>query len=208
MPDTFRPPEWALQNAVRLDMREFALAFSDSWRSAVSGMEKVETWQTYQEPETQSLAAFENADYRRVGQLVEEEAKLDGFVYDDVQHKGRSFVRQRIVKLPLTSYLEWEFWNYRIRARLGEIVQVIDHTNSRDDLPNASFFDCLLFDNNIALVHDYGTDGLQVGGWLVTSQVVLDRLAGTIAGLKAQSVPLETFIAEKRIELPGEGQVL
>jgi hypothetical protein len=207
MNDNIRPPEWATHSSHRLDMQGFGRAFGDCWRSARTGMLKVEAWQTYQEPGTRSLRAFKNGDYREVRDLVSEEARLDDFVYDDVRDKGRHFTRFRLVELPLSEYLEWEFWNYRIREELGEVVLVIDKTDSTDELPSRSYFDFLLFDGDAALIHDYGTDGLQVGGWLATSDDVLDRLGRTIASLRQESVALERFISAHHLRLPGEGQV-
>ena len=133
--------------------------------------------------------------------LVAEEALLDGFVYDDIRSKDRSLTRFRLVKLPLTGYLEWEFWNYRVREGLGEVVRIVDRTGAEGDLRSSSCFDFLLFDDSVALIHDYGTAGLQVGGWLVSSRDVLDRLGRTVADLREQSVALEGFISAHQLRL-------
>jgi hypothetical protein len=114
------PPEWATDGD-RLGLQEFGIAFAQCWRSARSGAFKAEVWQTYQEPGTQSLRTFERGELDKVRDLIAEETRLDGFVYDDIRDKGRSFTRFRLVKLPLTSYLEWEFWNYRVREGLGKL---------------------------------------------------------------------------------------
>lgn len=170
-------------------------------------MSKVEVWQTYKEPDTQSLRAFEKGEYGLVQGLIEEEAaRLDGFVYDDIRSKGRLFTRFRLVKLPLSEYLEYEFWNYRVRAGLGEVVHVVDQTGTEGSLPSCSNFDFLLFDDEVALIHDYGMDGLQVGGWLVATRDALDRLASIVTNLREQSVALETFIGAHQLRLAGEAQ--
>jgi hypothetical protein len=181
--------------------RDSAAPFGQCWDSARSGASKVETWQTYQEPGTQSLKAFESGEYGKALGLIAEEALVDGFVYDDIREKGRAVTRFRLVKLPLTDYLEWEFWNYRVREGLGEAVRIVDRTGDEGGLPSSSWFDFLLFDDSAALVHDCGTDGLQVGGWLVTSRYVLDRLGRTVADLREQSVALEGFIRAHDLRL-------
>lgn len=208
MNDEICPPEWVLAGANRLTMEEFGKAFVENWRLTTSGLFKVEAWQTYQEPDTQSLRVFEQGDFAKVRSFVESEAQLDGFVYDDVRNKGRSFVRARIVKLPLSRYLEWEFWNYRIRMKFGEIVKVVDQAGSDLPLPNHSYFDFLLFDGSRALVHDYGQDGLQVGGWEVTSSEAIKRLTRVSDDLRSSSVDLEEFIATNGVVLRGTGQVV
>jgi hypothetical protein len=208
MNDEIRPPEWAVGNATRLTMKGFGEAFARNWRSSTDGMFKVEAWQTYQEPDTKSLRAFENGRFQEVRSLVEAEAGLADFFYEDIQGKDLSSVRARIVKLPLSPYLEWEFWNYRIRIRLGELVRVVDYTGAPESLPNQSYFDFLLFDRTRALVHDYGTDGLQIGGWEVASGEAIDHLSSIADELRIQSIDLESFISSHKIKLPGDGQII
>jgi hypothetical protein len=108
-----------------------------------------------------------------------------------------------LVKLPLTSYVEWEFCNYRVRGGLGKVVRIFDRTGALGDLPSSSHFDFLLFDDEVALVHDYGTNGLQVGGWLVASRDILDRLSCIVTDLSEQSVALEGFINAHHLTLAG-----
>ena len=176
-------------------MAEFGEAFVKNWRTVRTGVFKVEAWQTYQEPETQSLRAYLAGQYDQVEQLIEEEAEQDQFVYDDVRRNGTPFVRLRIAKTPLPEYLRWEFWNYRVRARRGETILVIDRTDDPRSLPNHSAFDFLLFDDHAALIHDYGLDGLQDGGWLVASPETLGRLMGIATSLREEATPLDSFIS-------------
>lgn len=194
MSDQIGPPEWAIAGASRLTLDEFGNAFAESWRGVNARLYKLEAWQTYQEPDTKSLRAYENGEIEKVEQLIEEEAEADRFVYEDVRKNGTPFIRLRLVKLPLSKYLEWEFWNYQVRQRLGETIMVIDQTSDPMTLPNSSFFDFLLFDDSVALVHDYGRDGLQVGGWLVTSREALRRLSDVAVSLEERSMPLDMFI--------------
>jgi hypothetical protein len=203
MPDRI-PPEWAVGDARRLTMEEFGQAFGESWRGIRSQLYKVEAWQTYQEPQTESLHAFQRGDFGAVEQLILAEAEIDGFVYEDVRTKDIPFVRLRLVKKPLSAYLRWEFWNYEVRERLGETVLVIDRTEDGKPLPNSSLFDFLLFDDRAALVHDYGTDGLQVGGWLVSSEAVLARLTEVALSLKEESTPLDAFIETNQLDRLGK----
>ncbi|HUC59410.1 MAG TPA: hypothetical protein VMA95_18550 [Streptosporangiaceae bacterium] len=203
MEDEPRPPDWAVDGADRLDPGGFGRAFAECWQSSPSGMDKVEAWQTYDEPGAGSLRAFEAGDYPAFSALAEAETEAEGFVYDDLRLRGKSLRRQRVVRLPLSPYLEWEFWQYRIRTRLGEVVEIIDAGDSQ----LSSYFDCLLFGASVALVQDYRAGGQLAGGWLVTGRPALAGIADLVAGLRVRSVPLETFIAERRIKLPGEGKI-
>lgn len=90
------------------------------------------------------------------------------------------------MKVPLTRYLEWEWLSYSIRASMGERIVVVRHHGS---LPDEEHFDYLLFDSTAALVHDYGDDGLQVGGWLVREAGVIQRLEALALDLRGRAAP-------------------
>jgi hypothetical protein len=96
-------------------------------------------------------------------------------------------------------------WNYIVRARLAETIEIIDVSTDPRPLPNHTHFDFLLFDENAALIHDYGTDGLQVGGWVTSSPDVLKRLAETAARLRSAAVRLDAFLSRHGIDFPPQG---
>jgi hypothetical protein len=127
--------------------------------------------------------------------LLEIEADHDRAAYDHVRRVGASFIRLRAVTLPLTPYLTYEMLNYTVRARLGETIEIADLTADRRPLPNPRRFDFLVFDRDAALIHDYGHDGLQVGGWLTRDPAVLARLARNAAAIRRRTVPLDAFLA-------------
>lgn len=109
------------------------------------------------------------------------------------------------MRFPLTRYVTFEMGNYVVRAQRGENTEIA--TPPADDrrlLPNHTYVDFLLFDDRAALIHDYGLDGLQVGGWVTTAPSVLRRLAETTAQIRASAVPLADFLARHRPDLPGE----
>jgi hypothetical protein len=84
----------------------------------------------------------------------------------------------------------FEMWNYLVRARLGETIEIaVAPESDARSLPNHSYFDFLLFDDKAALIHDYGLDGLQVGGWVTQSPSTLRRLAETANQMRQAAVP-------------------
>jgi hypothetical protein len=89
-----------------------------------------------------------------------------------------------------------------VRARLAETVEIADLSADSRPLPNHDYFDFLLFDEDAALIHDYGVDGLQVGGWVTSAPEVLRRLADTAAELRARSMPLDAFLRKHGICIP------
>lgn len=187
-----RPPDWAIRSARRLDLEHFGEQFSKSLDGSISDFHKVEAWQTYQEPDTKSLQAFIAGDAESALRLLREEADSELDVYNALAKKQVSFIRLRLIVRPMPVYLRWELLNYAVRSdeRYGEDVRIVDLTGKVSRLPDEDHFDFLLFDTSRALVHDYGNDGLQVGGWLVEDQAVLVRLEVLARGLLSESVRL------------------
>lgn len=192
-----RPPEWAIGAGKRLDLGEFGSHFMDLWRSTSTRFVKLECWQTYQEPSARSLVAFNNGDLAETRRLLQEEAEPDRPLYDDVQEKGIDFARIRLVQRPLTLYLKFEFMSYQIRQGMGETIRLVELANDIK-LPDENYFDFLLFDRSAALVHDYGNDGLQRGGWYTDHPSAIVKLEDTAGSLRNRSVDLEVFLAMNR----------
>jgi hypothetical protein len=203
MHDEIRPPAWAVRDARRLTAAEFGAEFAHHSRRVRSRTLKSETWQTYQEPGTESLREYTRGNFGAVERLLEAEADLDRDVYDRVRANGTPFIRLRTVRMPLTPYLSFEMWNYVVRARRAETIEIVDLSDDPRPLPNHSYFDFLLFDEEAALIHDYGHDGLQVGGWLASDAAVLSRLARLAADIRSRSVPLDEFVRTRGIRLPS-----
>jgi hypothetical protein len=182
-----QPPAWVLDGADRLALDGFQKAFADAWRGLERRFVKIECWQSYQEAEgVRSQAAFQAGDVARARELLAEEARGDQPLYDDIKARGLDFTRIRLIDPPLTDYLRYELINYEIRAALGEHIEFLLPPS-----PVTDYFDFVLFDSVVALVHDYGPGpvGRQTGGWLVRAPGALDGLAALLDDLRARSRP-------------------
>jgi hypothetical protein len=95
--------------------------------------------------------------------------------------------------------LRWELLNYAVRAepRFGEDVRIVDVTGKHAQLPDDSAFDFVVFGPGSALVHDYGEDGLQVGGWAVSEPAVVAELTRMARSWLADAVALDDFDADR-----------
>ncbi|MBO2458556.1 DUF6879 family protein [Actinomadura violacea] len=183
-----RPPAWALDGGERVSLEEFQRTFGEAWRRIGRRFLKVECWQSYQEADgVRSQEAFQKGDVDLARRLLEEEAKDDQPLYDEVKARGLEFTRVRLVTPPLTDYLRYEMINYEIRSRLGENVEFIVPPSPVED-----YFDFLLFDADIALIHDYGDGpvGYQVGGWITRVPATLGALANIVDELRAEGTPV------------------
>lgn len=190
------PPQWIVRNSQRLDLDEFGSRFADAWSRLQFRFLKLECRQTYQERATnKSQDAYNKGEVDKARELLRQEAEADRSLYKDVQTRGLDYARIRLIQEPLTAYLEYELMAYRIREDMGEIIEVVRCAGELD-LPNDKYFDFLLFDRHTALVHDYGDEGLQSGGWLTTDSDVIASLERAAIDLRHSAVPLRKFTAE------------
>lgn len=189
------PPQWALQSSQRLGLDAFGSRFAEAWSRMHSRFLKLECWQAYQEREAnKSQEAYNKGEIDTARELLRQEAEADRQLYEDVKARGLDYARIRLVQEPLTPYLEYELMAYLIREDMGETIEAV--RCSRDlDLPSADYFDFLLFDRHTALIHDYGDDGRQSGGWLSTDSGVIAALEQVATDLRRKAIPLREFVA-------------
>jgi hypothetical protein len=104
----------------------------------------------------------------------------------------------RLIQEPLTVYLRYELMAYSIREHLGEHIEIV-RCDPAVRLPNDETFDCLVFDQRTALIHDYGDGevGRQTGGWVTYAPSVIERLVATVASLRSTAKPLGNYLGGK-----------
>ncbi|WP_345430896.1 DUF6879 family protein [Actinoallomurus vinaceus] len=188
-----------------MDLDEFGSAFADAWSRIESRFLKLECRQAYRELEASaSQAAYERGDIEAACTLLRQEAEADRPLYEDVRRRGIEYARVRLVQEPLTDYLAYELLSYRIRADMGESIEVVV-CDAALRLPDEHHFDFLLFNRHTTLIHDYGVRkvGLQTGGWLTHEPEVIATLEQTITTLHRSAVPLQTYLASIR---PGRSE--
>jgi hypothetical protein len=190
------PPETLLKDAVRLSLDEFGTQFAAAWSLLGHRFLKVECWQEYQElGAAESQHAYNRGDIALARDLLRREAESDRPLYEEVERKSIDYTRLRLVRLPLTGYLEYEMMAYVIRAEMGENIRIAKFP-ADFALPSEDYFDFLLFDRRIALIHDYGTGavGIQSGGWLVRNPQSIARLQDKAMAIRGFSEPVGSFL--------------
>lgn len=195
------PPESLRDASTRLDLEGFQSQFADAWSRLTSRFLKVECWQEYQELDvTESQRAYQDGDIPAARKLLAEEAESDRPLYNDVRRRGIDYARIRLVKLPLTSYLDYELMAYSVRSQMGENIEVVQLPPSTA-VPSETHFDFLLFDRHTALIHDYGSApvGVQSGGWVSHDADVISALEERALALRASAAPLGEFLADAQI---------
>jgi hypothetical protein len=199
------PPEALLSDSTRLSLNAFNAEFTAAWSRLAKRFLKLECWQEYQEIQAAaSQEAYNRGDPSLARELLRGEAESDQPLYEDVRRRGIDYARLRLVKLPLTPYLEYEMTAYSIRAEMGENIEVTEIPGGVG-LPSADYFDFLLFDSAVALIHDYGCGavGVQSGGWLVRDPKVISTLEGIALGIRAHAMPVGDFSAARKADQAG-----
>lgn len=157
---------------------------------------KFERLQYYSQPGTPSYEALEQGRFFKALRLVQESIKAEAGAYSSARGRGVDLVRVRVVELPLSRYLRYEFVGYLTNHEMGEDVRVLEAADCRD-LPER-LGDFLLFDDKAGLIHNYiPPQNIQDGGWLVDDASELAKLTALAETLLARSVPLD----EVRFEL-------
>ena len=191
------PPEALLKDSTRLSLDEFGTQFTAAWSELNQRFIKMECWQEYQELEAAgSQNAYNRGNITLARELLRQEGESDRPLYEDIKRRGIDYARLRLVKLPLTAYLEYEMMAYAIRAEMGEEIRIAEFPTDFP-LPSEEYFDFLLFDRNTALIHDYGsgTAGIQSGGWLVRNPETINVLENRALTIRDRTVPVELILA-------------
>ena len=195
------PPAALLSGSKRLSLDEFRAEFAAAWSRLSRRFLKLECWQHYQEVEASgSHAAFDRGNIARARELLRQEAQADRPLYEDVRRKGIDYARIRLVRRPLTPYLRYEMIAYAMRGEMGENIQIVEVPATLTPLPNADYFDFLLFDNECALIHDCGTaaTGKLRGGWLVRDPSAVADLENKALTLRQRARPIAEFPAAQK----------
>ncbi|WP_062205136.1 DUF6879 family protein [Streptomyces sp. NBRC 109706] len=96
------------------------------WRSADLGFWKLERQQTFREPGYDSWEAFARGDWDESLRLLEAGRSDMADYHRRAERHGFSPRRIRVVKEPLTAYMQWELHALRVRDECGGSIRVID----------------------------------------------------------------------------------
>lgn len=108
-----------------LGASEYVADFYKKYESATTRIRKWESRQTFREPGNDSWEAFQTDNWQEAMRLaVEPDEQLEKF-YRIAKNRGVAFQRCRLIKLPLTPYLQWELALLRLRTPMGETVRLL-----------------------------------------------------------------------------------
>jgi hypothetical protein len=182
-------------DAQSLGPDEFRSTFQREWLSLQSQFFKYEACQYYAHSEDPSFDALMEGKLYKAARIVSEQIVTNQRMYDDARGRQISLTRVRAIRQPLSYYLQYEFISYLTSQQLGEKIRVA----KVEDVQELEVEDFILFDDRIALVHNYVfPENRQEGGWLVDHPDGVEYLIHCRDLLVERSGTLDDFIVINR----------
>lgn len=190
------PPPLELDTSYT-EISEFRETFRHQWKKISRCFFKLERLQNYEEPTDNSYKCFLDKDLEGAKRELEIRIHNQIDLYKSIFKKSADLVRVRIVDFPISDYLKYEFISYKISALYGEKILIVN-SEKIPSLLEDNISDFLLFDNQLALVHDYDLNGLQRGGWKVSDPDMLENYQNLKVELITASEPLGAFLRNNK----------
>jgi hypothetical protein len=183
------------------DAASFWKQFGAAWGSVRDAVWKLETRQKYSEPGNVGWELLEKGDFEAAVATVPKNRQVDVPLYASLAERNITFTRCRPVEVPMSSYLRWELVSYDFNAVHGERIFFFN----KQDVLSFEFdqvvgHDFMVFDKLCAMIHNYNTDGLIVGGWKTTNQQHIESLLLTYKAIMDSSVPYREFLRTRIAE--------
>lgn len=166
----------------RLGLDEYRADFA---RYSVPGAEgwKLEVRQDFQEPGNESWLASTRGQWDESLRLIEESRPL---LAATMQEPPYPFHRVRVVRQPLTPYLEWELRSLLVRCDAGEDIRIFDARSDAD----LRWPEVVVIGDAVAYEVCYTDDGVLDGCRKSTDPVVVSGLRSDITALLESSTDI------------------
>jgi hypothetical protein len=177
----------------RLNVEDFLSVFSKYSSATKSKITKVEVLQSFYEPESITHNEFIKGNIDEAIKMIPEERKEEANWHRELCRRGIFWQRLRLVKRPLTKYLQWEFETYKVSARYGQRICMIDITDEETAKRFKEAVDFILFDDSAVLVNWYDKKGAFCGGWEVLDKAIIARCKKLADELMSVCIPMAEF---------------
>jgi len=171
--------------------------FPLAWKSVEREVWKLETRQEYQESGNLSWELFSKGDLEGAMEALASFRQKDVPLYSSLAEKNVRFLRLRPVVLPLTSYLRWELGAYAFNEAHGESIYFVERALEANLFDSYAHHDFVLFDERLALIHDYDFQGTIQGGWELNSREGMLRLRELYQLLLDHAEPYREFLVKR-----------
>ena len=172
---------------------EFFAGFRSAWDAVRCQVLKLETRQSYMEPDSPSWRALDAGDWDTAMSELEKSRQIDSPLYADLRARGIDFIRCRPIVFPASDYVRWEYRIYENNARQGERIFCLNRAILEEFFDTVATHDFMVFDTRLACIHDYDADGLIQGGWWIENPATIRALVAIHGIVKANGQPFGRY---------------
>ncbi len=186
----------------RLDLDSYISDFdSRFWGIGGQGCWKLECLQNYQETGFPSWEAFLAGDWPGALRLIEELRPEFEQYYHRAAASGFGLHRVRVLRRPVSPYVQWELEVLNVRSQCGEDSVVLDSGRARPDLADlpdlAGLPDVVVLGTQAAYRVHYSGDGSPDGATLFTAPEVVRGAREFIQRLHRSGERLAAYYARE-----------
>lgn len=183
------------ENSKYFDSPEsFFANFDKPWKTVLFQVLKVETKQSYDESGDPSFEILKEGDLERAIKLLKELPEDGPEINERIKKENIDFIRCRPVMLPLTDYLKWEFESYKISVTQSQRIFCVLQEDAKGIFDKLAMHDFMVFDRDIAFIHNYDENGLIRGGWLIDNPDHINNLIFIFSLIKCISTSFPFFL--------------
>lgn len=168
----------------------------------INRFDKLERLQHFREPGYPSWDAFMAGRWDEALQIMQRDRPAVEKEFSEDFRAGLSSYRVRVVELPVTPYLQWEFHELKLRAECGENIRVIGPEKVLPYEQNAVVPELIFMDTRAMYEICYDDTGTRTGGRKFTDPELIEKCLSEVHVLYNQGEDLLTFFGREIAPLP------
>jgi hypothetical protein len=164
---------------------------------------KLERSQVFTEAADDSAwEAFVSGDWLKSVAIFESERRGIQAEAEKYARQGSEFRRLRIVKQPVSAYLQWELQSLKIYDESGMPIRVLDASSVRNLEISEQLPEIVIVGDQVLYEVRYDSQWSACGARRVTDHDVIRQATAEMAGLWAEAEPLGGYFAREIATLP------
>lgn len=179
----------------------------DFWEIEEPGFWKLERRQTFRQPRSESWVAFDKGDWEKALRLLEERRPSLEKNYRKIADHHFDTWWVRVAEKPITSYLQWEFHSYQLRAQLGANMRVVGADQVGQFEQDGPLPEIITLGTDVMYELVYDESGLQEGGTRFTDRELIAHWQRFIRDLYAAGEDVRDYFHREVANLePPRGE--
>ena len=175
-----------------LSVEEFSTAFDEARDRMSDEFIKYEALQFYDEGSDSPLFDFTAGDYETfVDRLTVSRSEEKPFI-KSVIDRGVSRSRLHRAVLPMSDYMQFEFYSYLFTSAIGEKIRYVEDSAAESSI-GSGLSDFVCFDRRLILAQIYDSGGSLEGAYRIESQDAVSSVCEAYDALKELSVDFREF---------------